>query len=152
MEPLSLKCPFCCEETFSSHLALKYHILSIFDNILCPACNCRFDTIMELIEHLDRECKDQESNTELIAKDHIKTESEDFSITSKDIRVDNDQQEDEATSGDCLLKTAVDGNDEEYETPTFLCEMCNMQFESVEEHLEEFHEGEDVILVSSEFS
>lgn len=52
MGATELVCPLCCNETFSSSSALKYHLLSIIANILCPTCHQRFEHIEELAEHL----------------------------------------------------------------------------------------------------
>lgn len=49
---LKLECPLCCNETFNSHDSLKYHLLSIIDNLLCPSCGQRFEKIHDLADHL----------------------------------------------------------------------------------------------------
>ncbi|PSN56017.1 hypothetical protein C0J52_13720 [Blattella germanica] len=51
-----LKCPLCCDDEFLDQLSLKYHLLSLIDNIHCPECNERFDNILELTKHLNGYC------------------------------------------------------------------------------------------------
>jgi hypothetical protein len=51
-----LVCPLCCDEKFSNQLSLRYHLLSITDNVYCPECCQRFDSILQLADHLDGMC------------------------------------------------------------------------------------------------
>lgn len=60
MGSLLLDCPLCCSETFTCHNSLKYHLLSISDNLICPACDKRFEKIFDLAMHLGRQCIDSE--------------------------------------------------------------------------------------------
>jgi hypothetical protein len=52
----TLVCPLCCDEEFSNQLSLRYHLLSITDNVYCPECCQRFDSILQLADHLDGMC------------------------------------------------------------------------------------------------
>lgn len=54
MGSLNLVCPMCCGETFNNPQSLKYHLLSITDNLYCPGCSQRSDSVMSLIQHLDK--------------------------------------------------------------------------------------------------
>ncbi|XP_012275812.1 zinc finger protein 2 isoform X2 [Orussus abietinus] len=54
MGSLHLVCPMCCGETFDDSQSLKYHLLSMTDNLYCPGCSQRSDSVMALIQHLDR--------------------------------------------------------------------------------------------------
>ncbi|CAK9817388.1 Zinc finger protein 180 [Anthophora quadrimaculata] len=54
MGSLNLVCPMCCGETFNNPQSLKYHLLSMTDNLYCPGCSQRSDSVMALIQHLDR--------------------------------------------------------------------------------------------------
>lgn len=54
MGSLNLVCPMCCGESFNNPQSLKYHLLSMTDNLYCPACSLRSDSVMALIQHLDR--------------------------------------------------------------------------------------------------
>lgn len=53
MGTLNLICPMCCGETFNNTQSLKYHLLSLTDNLYCPSCSQRSDSVMALIQHLD---------------------------------------------------------------------------------------------------
>ncbi|XP_070172709.1 zinc finger protein 569 [Polyergus mexicanus] len=54
MGSLNLICPMCCGETFNNPQSLKYHLLSITDNLYCPGCSQRSDSVASLIQHLDK--------------------------------------------------------------------------------------------------
>lgn len=68
MGSLSLACPMCCGETFASNESLKYHLLSMMDNLYCPGCSLRTYSIAALIQHLDRCGKDEPEPDEAISK------------------------------------------------------------------------------------
>ncbi|XP_011861958.1 PREDICTED: zinc finger protein 91 isoform X2 [Vollenhovia emeryi] len=53
MGSLNLTCPMCCGETFNNPQSLKYHLLSLTDNLYCPGCSQRSDSVAALIQHLD---------------------------------------------------------------------------------------------------
>lgn len=53
----------CCGETFNNPQSLKYHLLSMTDNLYCPGCSQRSDSVMALIQHLDRCGQSIESDT-----------------------------------------------------------------------------------------
>lgn len=135
METSLLKCPLCCEETFSSHHTLKYHILSLTENLLCPACDKRFYNLYDLTDHLGTECKDQNmlNTTNKIESGH--------DTLAKPIK---SKENSENTSLELLTpKTEVVENEED----TYFCHMCNIDIRSVEEHLEQYHQGEEIIMV-----
>lgn len=54
MGSLSLVCPMCCGESFDNSRSLKYHLLSMTDNLYCPSCSQRSDSVTALIRHLDK--------------------------------------------------------------------------------------------------
>lgn len=49
-----IMCPMCCNESFSNLRSLKYHLLSMTDNLYCPGCSLRSDSVDDLIRHLDK--------------------------------------------------------------------------------------------------
>lgn len=63
MGSLSLVCPMCCGETFNNSQSLKYHLLSMTDNLYCPSCSQRSDSVTALIQHLDKCERDLECKT-----------------------------------------------------------------------------------------
>ena len=68
----TLVCPLCCGESFPTQESLKYHLLSVTDNIYCPDCGKRFDTIPTLAKHLNGFCgKDVDSEEEMDTKEEI---------------------------------------------------------------------------------
>ncbi|KAJ8975298.1 hypothetical protein NQ317_011639 [Molorchus minor] len=71
LSTFSFSCPLCCDEKFTSHSSLRYHILSIIDNLLCTACGLRFENMLALAEHLGRECQEKEDEPE-ISSENIK--------------------------------------------------------------------------------
>ncbi|CAG9817606.1 unnamed protein product [Phaedon cochleariae] len=158
MSTLSLKCPLCCDEQFSSYDSLKYHILAVVENVLCPACNMRFENVLELAEHVGRECKE---------KDDVSTPV-DVALVKQEIpKIDDPSQcgtETEApiAAGEIELQgnevQSIGENNPENMLDVdknadcrYMCEMCNnMEFTSVQEHLDKYHEGEDVVLDTGE--
>lgn len=134
METSTLKCPLCCEETFSSHHALKYHILSLTENLLCPACDKRFYNLYDLTDHLGRECKDQNTEYDQITDEKPIEENFKQPIQNK---TDDIQME------KLIPKCEVVENEEE----SYFCHMCNINILSVEEHLSQYHQGEEIIMV-----
>lgn len=55
MGDLTLKCPLCCNETFSSRELLVQHLGSTIGNLFCPICNSKWPSVVQLIEHLSHE-------------------------------------------------------------------------------------------------
>ncbi|KAJ8916123.1 hypothetical protein NQ315_004490 [Exocentrus adspersus] len=165
MGTLSLNCPLCCDEKFASHSSLKYHILSMIDNIMCPACNYRCDNILDLAEHLGRECREKEVEPlpdDSISQVTIKDEgsgSGDLSYSpdgneSKAVLINpkleiQDPIENNGILEKALSETGDDNmlneNEDSSAGVLYMCQMCNVQFTSVEEHLQKYHAGEEVI-------
>ncbi|XP_069699800.1 uncharacterized protein [Periplaneta americana] len=81
----TLVCPLCCDEEFPSQLSLRYHLLSITDNMYCPDCNNRFDSILQLADHLDGMC----------GKAHIESNFEDDTSESDMIIAEGSAEEGE---------------------------------------------------------
>lgn len=77
MGSLNLICPMCCGETFNNPESLKYHLLSITDNLYCPSCSQRSDSVAALIQHLDKCEQDLERKVRLdVLTDKLRKESE----------------------------------------------------------------------------
>lgn len=70
----TLVCPLCCNEKFSNQLSLRYHLLSVTDNVYCPECNQRFDSILQLADHLNGMC----GEAEFVSKSERYTPTEDI--------------------------------------------------------------------------
>ncbi|KAJ8953950.1 hypothetical protein NQ318_019193 [Aromia moschata] len=181
LSALSLSCPLCCDEKFSSHSSLKYHILSIIDNLLCPACGARYDCMLELAEHLGRECKEKELKELPVPpslSENIKQEAQ--SQTQEFPLLQNAAHELSNNSETVLLNPKIEAEDDandsnnsilakalmakppsnntelveaEEQLPVgalYMCQMCDMSFNSIEEHLEKYHAGEELILETDE--
>ncbi|XP_012252893.1 zinc finger protein 557 isoform X2 [Athalia rosae] len=89
MGSLSLVCPMCCGETFNSPQSLKYHLLSITDNLYCPSCSQRFDSVLALIQHLDRCGQSPEPETEVFMEANVQQINHSFlaAVNNKDIMI-----------------------------------------------------------------
>lgn len=164
MGSIQLECPLCCSEKFSSHHGLKYHLLSIIDNLICPACSKRFDKILDLAEHLGRECHETNANGGSAPNLNIKQEHVDDqdieNVLSKSIlakallkkgsdeEVENSQQTNgiEQTVTENNDTQEVDGSGEQDSEDLFYCSSCAIHFTSVEDHLQKFHEGHQVFI------
>lgn len=187
MGSLQLDCPLCCNETFTCPQSLKYHLLSIVDNILCPSCGTRFQTIFELAEHLDIECGNTNGKSAADSNDvnivNIKIENEDSAdeslnnsilakallspqsnnkntvfISSNNEHRDSDpvpeeneqtytQAQEDAeeameTGGDAQEGGEVESTDPE----VYSCLSCGTNFTSIVDHIQEYHEGEEVVV------
>nr|XP_022900317.1 zinc finger protein 585B-like [Onthophagus taurus]XP_022900318.1 zinc finger protein 585B-like [Onthophagus taurus] len=167
VDKLTIRCPLCCNETFESHNSLKYHLLSINDNLHCIECSQRFDSILELAEHIGRRCgKDNEveennqESCEVINK-QIKTEVDkdldgqiNNSILAKALlRNDKDVEKQEVEiSGMEVEEECVEQNErnDDEEEECFYCSTCAISFTSVGEHLEKYHEGQEVFVETDE--
>ncbi|KAL6424172.1 hypothetical protein ACFW04_009792 [Cataglyphis niger] len=67
----------CCGETFNNPQSLKYHLLSITDNLYCPGCSQRSDSVAALIQHLDKCEQNLERKVRLdVLTDKLRKESE----------------------------------------------------------------------------
>ncbi|CAH0564250.1 unnamed protein product [Brassicogethes aeneus] len=158
-----LSCPFCCNEKFSSHSALKYHILSIVDNLLCPACNSRFESLIELAEHVGRECKDEPETPIVIKIENEEVTNDAFEAQDRteenhevEETIENIQlhiEEGSNSVNQSILAQAlmsnsenVDESEDNPEETLYNCQMCDMNFNNIEEHLQNYHEGEEVVL------
>ncbi|XP_030759191.1 zinc finger protein 2-like [Sitophilus oryzae] len=166
MAPLALNCPLCCNETFPSHVSLKYHLLSMIDNLFCPSCNERCDDLMDLADHLGRECtnlpKEKEPFPYPLVQygENVDQPSEEAThnnlIQEKDIKREAGEEATENLNYNTEFDNEIteNGNEEENaEDPSTLlytCQMCNMSFNSVKEHLALYHEGEEVVLEGNE--
>ncbi|XP_043502367.1 zinc finger protein 383-like isoform X2 [Polistes fuscatus] len=88
MGSLNLICPMCCGETFNDPQSLKYHLLSMTDNLYCPGCSQRSDSVMALIQHLDRCGQDLDSKTLQDIKDINKQETCKETVTASEVLMD----------------------------------------------------------------
>lgn len=164
MTSKTLECPLCCNEVFTSHSSLKYHLLSMIENLTCPACSKRFEKILDLAEHLGRECNDDEDgnsnedvdiNTVLIKTEDTSGENENFNnsilaqaLMKRDnaaeiIETDNSKKNSvnkNAESSEQLHEQIE--NAEEY----FYCSSCAVSFVSIDKHLQQCHEGQEVYI------
>lgn len=86
----------CCGETFTSSQSLKYHLLSMTDNLYCPGCSERSDSVLALIEHLDYCGQPEETKLKLKRKSQNKCQlfMKDFHSEEKEdiIDVENDEK------------------------------------------------------------
>lgn len=163
MGSLQLECPLCCSEKFSSHHSLKYHLLSIIDNLICPSCNFRFDKILDLAEHLGRECHEANAsakppnlNPVFNIKEENQNDSDVESVIGKSILakalLGKDKEKDksnESSNSNTQVESEVQleiNDDNQKEEDLFYCSSCAINFTSIEEHLEKYHEGHEVLI------
>ncbi|GJQ80970.1 hypothetical protein Trydic_g4787 [Trypoxylus dichotomus] len=173
MTSKTLQCPLCCNEEFTSYSSLKYHLLSIIDNLTCPACSKRFDKILDLAEHLGRECHDSNENDlneqqMIISTLNIKTEDCGVEVDNNNynnsilaqalLKKDNTtpqeqcgadkksgagKMKDSNQQQDTKERSTGDVNEnEEY----FYCSSCAVSFSSINEHLQQYHEGQEIFI------
>ncbi|XP_057667768.1 zinc finger protein 883-like [Diorhabda carinulata] len=157
MGTLSLKCPLCCGEHFSSRQLLRDHILEVINNPACSICNSGFNNINELANHLETECDAQLTNldgrNENQDNDGIEKETEGSVVHSdKEIHEVTETEQGKTDSENCTTEDAVNFDTQgDNGQVTYMCIMCNVQFTSIEEHLAKYHDGEEVMLETEEF-
>lgn len=132
-----LVCPLCCKETFSSRETLKHHLLGAISNLHCPSCDKLFANVQDLAQHLDKDCEDRAETILDIKNFIVKQEAKDAKTAEvSDIVVaEIEPPETEFSMEDCEL-----------EEGTFFCSSCKFNFSSLEDHLMQFHEGENVAI------
>ncbi|KAF5290592.1 hypothetical protein FQR65_LT11543 [Abscondita terminalis] len=145
MGSLELHCPLCCTETFSCHSSLKYHLLSISENLICPSCGKRFEKIFDLAMHLGNKCLDP--------PDDINVEDNNNATEQCFVKTEIMQEDDDATLSNSILAKALSRDNlknvtenEQTEDDVYHCTSCEMNFTSVEEHIKSFHDGHEVFL------
>ncbi|KAK9887811.1 hypothetical protein WA026_000126 [Henosepilachna vigintioctopunctata] len=127
----TLTCPFCCKETFNSIVSFKNHILDMKNKLNCPICETNFDDFNKLISHL--ECCNLKENIEdnpESTSDMLKNESEDIQEYMSFSNSDNE-----------ILEAPEEQN-------KYFCEICNVNFDEMKNHLVEYHMGEEVVVES----
>ncbi|KAI4488855.1 hypothetical protein M0804_004353 [Polistes exclamans] len=88
MGSLNLICPMCCGETFNDPQSLKYHLLSMTDNLYCPGCSQRSDSVTALIQHLDRCGQDLDSKTFQDNEENNKQKTCKETVTTSEVLMD----------------------------------------------------------------
>lgn len=175
MGSLQFDCPLCCNETFTSQQSLKYHLLSIIDNLLCTICSSRFETILDLAKHLDEECGktgEEAANLNSFEDIHIKIEAEDSNdeisnsilakallaspknssllVRSNDSNESNKDNEDVSNeTTDMDAENLTEENEEvgdEIDEEVYSCSSCGVSFTSIVEHIQEYHAGQEVVI------
>lgn len=167
MGSLQLECPLCCNEIFEDKQALKYHLLSFVDNIICPACDKRCQTVLDLAEHLGNDCCDRKDECagDLIAQNQIfiKEEVEDIvdepfgnsilakALLNKNIKneiykTNNKESETEAEKQDAEMQDVENDADKEFEEGVYSCVGCGMSFTNLIEHINQYHDEEEVVV------
>lgn len=55
MGDVTLKCPLCCNDTFTSRELLVEHLGNTIANLFCPICNSKCTSVLHLIEHVSHD-------------------------------------------------------------------------------------------------
>ncbi|XP_016837124.1 zinc finger protein 813 [Nasonia vitripennis] len=107
MGSLSLTCPMCCGETFNNSESLKYHLLSITDNLYCPGCSIRTYSMAALIQHLDCCGKQEEPEEQQKLREVMtdQTENNENAAEGSNILIHDMPDNDEDTINDSFLAT-----------------------------------------------
>ncbi|KAF5306261.1 hypothetical protein FQA39_LY08959 [Lamprigera yunnana] len=152
MGSLKLECPLCCTETFSCHNSLKYHLLSISENLICPSCGGRFEKILDLAMHLGEKCSSQ-SEENLSDSESPKMENkntlDDIKIVAVRSLEDDVENTLPATALFKISSSKAEGEDEENELcedDVYHCSVCEMNFTSINQHLKAHHDGYEVFI------
>jgi KRAB domain-containing zinc finger protein len=131
---VALNCPLCCNETFATSSSLKCHILEILDNLICPTCQEKFEKLSELAEHLENDCVE----TLICSGNDV-----------EEVATKNEEVEDDVSQGGSILAKALlaESQPEKDESESeYFCQMCGVDFGDIDEHLNSYHEGQEIIL------
>ncbi|XP_051174552.1 zinc finger protein ZFP2-like isoform X2 [Leptopilina boulardi] len=99
MGSMSLVCPMCCGETFTSSQSLKYHLLSMTDNLYCPGCSERSDSVLALIEHLDY-CGQPDGEAKLNSKRKTQKDANKCQLLMKELQSSEEKKDKEVKNDD----------------------------------------------------
>lgn len=146
MGSLSLECPLCCTEKFPSFHSLKYHLLSIVDNLICSSCNERFSNVRELIDHLDMECCGNKKVQSTVKKEETDMEEAIEKTVLAKALLKKPEEETAMEETSTVEMIEADTDDEETTAELYECSTCQVQFASIEDHIREFHAGSEVVI------
>nr|CAH7727090.1 unnamed protein product [Callosobruchus chinensis] len=153
MGSLELTCPLCCHEKFVSHSTLKNHILSILNTLRCPACSKPCDDLSQLADHLDRLCQEEQNSQDIENNDTILSNTDEEGAgndnNSKDRHILHENVQEEGIQKENDLREEYIADNDETKQTNYFCIMCNLGFDAIDEHLEQYHEGEEVVLEES---
>ncbi|CAD6217114.1 GSCOCG00004676001-RA-CDS [Cotesia congregata] len=92
MGPPMIMCPMCCNETFDNLQSLREHLLSMTNNLYCPGCSQRYDTMDDLIQHLEK-CTDDDSHQKSDDSMSIQTDCRNLKEDRNEILMDTNVEE-----------------------------------------------------------
>ncbi|XP_018323842.1 zinc finger protein 267-like isoform X2 [Agrilus planipennis] len=133
---VQLECPLCCKEVFSTYSALKNHLIQISQQLKCEICGLQFEKLRNFADHIGSECKL-----------NCKSESSEFcelqeELNSKEITLDH-----EVLCGEPEVSKQDSNSSENLKSDElYHCSTCDINFTSVEEHIQEYHKGHEVFL------
>lgn len=143
MVSISVQCPLCCTEEFSSLHSLKYHLLDVMENLKCSLCNEKFHGVRDLIVHLDG-C--EKKNKKNATGEDIEESLEKSILAKALLKKPGEEPMEEESENVLVTAEEVDDSDAEDGELLYECSTCQLQFASVEEHIKEFHAGTEVVL------
>lgn len=169
---MHLECPLCCGEKFECQESLRYHLLSMTVNIYCPCCNQLCDGIPQLVDHLGtsqcssngpesnekEDCemtvlniKEEDMSENFILEKHnenqsheddaqnIELMSEALSVNTVVLEDGSIMVEDHENDG-VEIEPMVEGEE------IYSCSSCGVNFTSIMEHIQQYHDGQEVVV------
>lgn len=159
MGTLQLNCPLCCNESFTSYETLKCHLINVYENLKCSVCDKKCENLFELIEHIGRESCDEiekqshagdTSYEEIIIKreDNEEEDEDDGDSTSMLIQTLSDNRDLNETTEDNfdIAKLKNEEVELEEQEDMYYCSSCDVSFPSINDHINEYHKGQEVFL------
>nr|CAI5834188.1 unnamed protein product [Callosobruchus analis] len=138
---------------------LKNHILCTLKALRCPTCSKPCDDLSQLVNHLDRHCQEVEEavDTVLAEQDqnsHVIEETDTILSNNNEEEADvnnskdnnihhNIQEEGKQEEEEARIEYVDPGNAKQ---TNYFCTMCNLGFDVINEHLEQYHQGEELVL------
>lgn len=150
-----ITCPLCCDETFLSITELTLHISTILRNLKCSLCNRKVQDFTDLVKHLENnDCVTIKSDTLERRETISSAQFSDENHVEEEIEVIVQDNDDENTNPGASFFIPIDSEQEEEDkndedAASYFCELCQMSFTAIDKHLQKYHEGLEVVVVSN---
>ncbi|XP_045500618.1 zinc finger protein 852-like isoform X3 [Colias croceus] len=151
MEDLTIQCPFCCTATFSSKESLVDHLSHIVERLVCPICKNSISSLDSLITHLKYDncietillCQYTNGNSNKVEQTDVNL---DFEENESNVSEANDLVENEQMDAKTENQNQLDLENSDNIEEMYSCNTCGVSFTSVMDHIQNYHNDEDVVV------
>lgn len=85
-QPLNCPLSLCCNKTFSSKQLLVEHLSTVIENLYCPICKNKWNSLLHLIAHLRQDNCEPDTTVHIFNPQGDNTENS-TTILNSDIKV-----------------------------------------------------------------